>query len=484
MKKSAIMGVDFGLSKINSTLTCIENGKILLDSEFRYKWDVQANNWMETNPEQLWEVSQRAAEEVIARCDFQEVEICAIVLSCFGETIVPVDRDGNHLYPIIGSNDIRANRESMQIKEGVPDYSQIAGGNIAPSAAASKILWLRNNRPEIFGKTASFYSLQEYILRKMGAHPMNDYTLASRKMLYDLRRYEWSTEITRFLEIAPEQLGVAGPSAETIDELDHYGRVKLPHKVPVVIGAHDACSSALGLGIHPKNDGTLIGNNSGTWNLMNLYYNHFVDVSENAPKLTPGCGPVRGSYYYQAAGAVGPVLDWFIRTFSREGLNELSKKAVYDGSCHVRLQQDPMEGSGVFSGLSLTDELSDVFTGLIESVTFPMKDMLIQFENLTGRRFEAMRISAGGAKADNWVQLKANVMNIAMERVSNLQASALGAAINAAVGIGAYADYDEAIRKMVQVEKVFEPDSEMVKRYQERNEEFRELGVKGPCFFL
>ena len=217
---------------------------------------------------------------------------------------------------------------------------------------------------------------------------------------------------------------------------------------------------------------------------MNLYYNHFVDVSKNAPKLTPGCGPVRGSYYYQAAGAVGPVLDWFIRTFSREGLNELSKKAVYDGSCHVRLQQDPMEGSGVFSGLSLTDELSDVFTGLIESFTFPMKDMLIQFENLTGRRFEAMRISAGGAKADNWVQLKANVMNIAMERVSNLQASALGAAINAAVGIGAYADYDEAIRKMVQVEKVFEPDSEMVKRYQERNEEFRELGVKGPCFFL
>ena len=117
MKKSAIMGVDFGLSKINSTLTCIENGKLLLDSEFRYKWDVQANNWMETNPEQLWEVSQRAAEEVIARCDFQEVGICAIVLSCFGETIVPVDRDGNHLYPIIGSNDIRANRESMQIPE-------------------------------------------------------------------------------------------------------------------------------------------------------------------------------------------------------------------------------------------------------------------------------------------------------------------------------------------------------------------------------
>lgn len=484
MKKTAIIGVDFGLSKINSTLTCIENGELILDDESRYGWDIQANNWMETNPEQLWEVSQNVVESVIAKVDSVQCEICAIVLSCFGETIVPVDKNGKHLYPIMGSNDIRADKEALKISMEIPGYSQITGGNISPASAASKILWLKTNRPEIFDKTASFYSLQEYILRKMGVTPCNDYTLASRKMLYDVQNYGWSTEIMNLLGITADQLGAVAPSSEVIGEIKNYGRVELPKKIPVVIGAHDACSSALGLGIHPGNDGTLIGNNSGTWNLMNMYFNHFVDVSEKAPKLTPGCGPQKESYYFQTAGAVGPVLDWFIRTFCRESLNDISKRAVYDGTCNVRLVRDPMEGNGTFCGLSLTDDISDVFTGIIESITFPMNDMIKQFENLTNKKFQAMRISAGGAKADNWVQLKANIMNISMERVSNLQASALGAAINASIGIKAYSNYEEAIGAMVKVDKVFEPSQKMVKRYEERNEEFRMLEVKGPCFFI
>lgn len=484
MKKTAIMGVDFGLSKINSTLTCIETGELLLDYELRYVWDTQANNWLETNPEQLWSVSQQVVEGVVTSYDSESIEIRAIVLSCFGETIVPVDKDGSHVYPIIGSNDIRAVDETNEIELKVPDYSQITGGKVAASSAASKIFWIKRNRQELFEKTVYFYSLQEYILRKMGVEACVDYTLAARKMLFNVREYEWSREIMDLLGISPEQLGAVAPSATVVGEIKAYGKVKFPYKIPVVIGAHDACSSALGLGIRPDNDGSLIGNNSGTWNLMNLYYNRFTDVSVKAPKLTPGCGPVRGSYYFQAAGAVGPVLDWFINTFSKESLSDISRRAVYDGSCNVRLTRDPMEGSGMFQGLSLTNSISDIFTGLIESVTFPMKDMLCEFENLSGRKFDAMRISAGGAKADNWVQLKADVMNIAMERVENLQASALGAAINAAIGIGAYKNYDEAISRMVRVNKVFEPNPEMVKRYEQRNEEFKNMNASGPCFFL
>lgn len=482
--KAAILGVDFGLSKINSTLTGLESGDLIMDHELRYWWEVQANNWLETNPENLWEVSQQVVEAVLEKSKGLDIEIHAIVLSCFGEAIVPVDKNGNHLYPIIGSNDIRAEEETKQMGLAIPNYSQITGGNVAASSAASKILWIRNNRPEVFQQTDSFFSLQQYILKKMGVSPVNDNTMASRKMLYDLQKREWSEEILKFIQISSDQLGTVSSSATVVDEINHYGRAGFGYKVPVVIGGHDAGSSALGLGISPENDGSLIGNNSGTWNLMNLFYNKFVDVSEKASKLTPGNGPKDGSFYFQAAGAVGPVFDWFVRTFKGGNLNELSSKAVYNGSCRVRLIQDPMEGNGTFVGLSLTNVPSDIYTGMIESFTFPMKDMLGQFENLTGRKFQAMRISAGGAKADNWVQLKANVMNLSMERVANLQASAVGAAINAAVGIGFYQDYDDAIAHMVQVDRVFDPDPEMVKIYQEQSEKFHEFHVKGPCFFL
>lgn len=485
MKKAAIMGIDFGLSKINSTLTDMREGSLLLDSESRYTWDVQANNWMETDPKQLWEVSQRVAEDVLSRYDKDTIQIKAIVLSCFGETIVPVDQDGEHLYPIMGSNDIRAQEECRRIAAAIPEYSQITGGNVAAASASSKILWIREHKPEVFEKTKEFYSLQQYILRKMGMDPVNDYTLASRKMLFDLQKGDWSPEILGFLGVGKEQLGAVSPSSTVVGTIRRYGRAELPYPLPVVIGAHDACSSALGLGINPFNDGSLIGNNSGTWNLMNLYYKEFTDVTVNAPRLTPGSGPVKGSCYFQAAGAVGPLFDWFVRTFCKEeSLSAVSSRAVYDGSCRVRLLKDPMEGNGMLCGLSLDQKIEDIFAGIVESVTFPMKEMLKEFEHLANKRFSAMRISAGGAKADNWVQLKADVMNIKMERVANLQASALGAAINASVGIGAYKDYDEAISAMVRVEKVFEPNPEMVKIYEERSREFLAQSISGPCFFL
>lgn len=483
MMKTAVLGVDFGLSKINSTLTCIETGELIYDYELRYWWEVQRNNWLETNPEILWEVSQKVVGAVVEKNRELQMEIKAIVLSCFGEAIVPVDEAGNHVYPLIGSNDIRAEKETEIIASTIKNYSEITGGNVSAASAASKILWIKNNRPDSFEKAAYFFSLQQYILKKMGVEPVNDTTMASRKMLYDLRESRWSEELMELLGITAGQLGRVTSSATVIDEVDHYGKVSLHCKVPVVIGGHDACSSALGLGISPMNPDNLIGNNSGTWNLMNIYGSDFVNTSMKAPKLTPGDGPVAGSYYFQAAGAVGPVFDWFVRTFG-SSLGELSSKAVYDGSCNVRLIRDPMEGNGCFTGLSLTDTAADIYTGMVESFTFPMKDMLGQFENLTEKKFQAMRISAGGAKADNWVQLKANVMNLPMERVANLQASAVGAAINAAVGIGAYKDYDDAISHMVKIDKVFEPQPELVKIYGERNDEFRTMDVKGPCFFL
>lgn len=485
MMKRAILGVDFGLSKINSTLIDVENGTLLHEAEKRYVWERQSDNYMDTNPEQLWEVSQQMVEEVLSKRDPAQVEIQAVVLSCFGETIVPVDAAGNHLYPIIGSNDIRAVEESAAVARDLPAYNAITGGNVSPASGISKLLWIKKHRPEIFDQTKGFFSLQQYILKKMGMEPYNDYTLASRKMMLDIRQKAWSEEILRYLGITEDQLGLVEPSSHVVGETDHYGRACFGRKVAVVAGGHDACSSALGLGIPPENDGGLIGNNAGTWNLMNLYYNQFVDTTINAPKLTPGSGPLKGSYYFQAAGAVGPLMDWFVRTFcGGRSLNDVSGQAVYDATCTVRLTQDPMEGDGLFRGMSLTHGLTDIFTGMIESITFPLKDMLAQFESLTGRRFEAMRISAGGAKADNWVQLKANVMNITMERVENIQASAVGAAVNAAVGVGIYANYDEAIRNMVRINRVFEPQPEMVRRYQERAEEFKAMNVKGPCFFL
>lgn len=485
MKQAAILGVDFGLSKVHSTIININTGELFEEREVDYTWDYQANNCSEIRPEKIWEAAQSVVEGVLKQYDPATIELRAVVFSCFGESVVPIDTEGNALYPLIGASDTRATTEAAQLAEGIPNYSQIAGGNVAASSVSSKILWLRNHQPEVFEKAARFCSIQEYIISRVGIAGCNDYTLAARKMMVDVQQGDWSKEICGFIGVRPEQLGDIVSSSTCLGEIETFGRVKLPRKLKVIVGAHDACSSAIGLGISPFNKELLIGNNSGTWNLMNMYFDRFVDAAEKAPGLTPGSGPIKGSYYFQVAGSVGPLLEWFINTFcGGQTLAALSKRAVYDATCNVRLIRDPMTGNGCFIGLSFNDTASDVLTGIIESLTFPMKGMLRQYENLSGKSFKTMRISAGGAKADNWVQLKANVMNIRMERVANLQASSVGAVINAGIGLGEFNNYDQAIKELVRVERVFEPQPELVERYAERMEEFKAYDLKGSCFFI
>lgn len=485
MKKAAVLGVDFGLTNIHSTVISIENGALMAEAEQQYTWDCQENNCSEINPDRLWNIAQTVVANVLKKYDPEYAELCAMVLSCFGEALLAVDENGKATYPLMGSTDTRATVEAESIARDIPLHSREIGGNIAPASTPSMILWVKNNKPEAFKKAAGFYSLQQYILIRLGLDPLNDYTMASRKMMLDIQKKIWSGTLCDYLGVLPSQLGEIVPSNTVVGEVDYFGAVALPNRLKVVIGAHDACSSALGLGITPGNEKLLLGNNSGTWNLMNMYLDKFANAAEMAPQLTPGSGPIANSYYFQAAGAVGPMFDWVVATLcGGRTMAEVSKMATYDATCNVRLIQDPMTGDGRFVGLSLGNSIFDIFTGIIESITFPMRGMLEQFENLSGKRFNAMRISAGGAKADNWVQLKANVLNISMERVANLQASSLGAAMNAAVGIGYFSDYNQAIEQLVRVDRVFAPDPKMVKLYAERREAFMSYTVKGSCFFV
>lgn len=485
MKKAAILSVDFGLSKVHCTVIMIDTGALSTECEKEYVWDLYSNKAAEIDPDKIWNAAQDVVEGVLKNTDPAEIELKGMVFSCFGESIIPIGSDRNPAYPMIGASDTRAEVEAAFIADKVPDYSEITGGNVASASVSSKILWLRNNRPEAFEKSAYFWSLQEFILSRLGLDACNDYTLAARKMMFDVRKGCWSEAICRCVGIRSEQLGPVVESYTAIGSVSAFGRVPLPGTLKVIIGAHDACCSAVGLGMTPANKDFLIGNNSGTWNLVNLYVDHFINSAEKAPLLTPGHGPVRGSYYFQIAGVVGPLMDWFVATFcAGKSLSEISKAAVYDASCNVRLISDPMTGDGCFKGLSYTNSIVDIYTGLIESITFPMRDVLNQYESLVDRKFSAMRISAGGAKADNWIQLKANILNLNMERVANLQASSVGATINACIGLGEYKNYDEAISSLVRVAKVFEPQSDMVRLYAERAEEFKAVMQKGPCFTI
>ena len=153
-------------------------------------------------------------------------------------------------------------------------------------------------------------------------------------------------------------------------------------------------------------------------------------------------------------------------------MNELSARVTYDATCTIRMTRDPRAGNGCFEGLSVNHTVVDLFTAIMEAITFHTKEMLDIYVQLMGDGFRVLRIGAGGAKADNLNQFKADLLNMTVERVANRQASSVGVAVNAAVGIGAYASHEDAMANMVRVEKSYTPNPEISARYQEKYQQY------------
>lgn len=129
---------------------------------------------------------------------------------------------------------------------GADTYAKITGNTLSTLATPSKIMWLRDNEPEVFKKAAGFYSNQQYVMRKLGLGDVQDRTMAARKLMIDVKANCWSAPILELAGVTEQQLGTQiVESATVVGTIDHYGSVRLPRTLPVTIGCHDVSASLL-----------------------------------------------------------------------------------------------------------------------------------------------------------------------------------------------------------------------------------------------
>lgn len=480
----AVLVIDFGTSKLHTVFISMEDGALAGEAERSYDWDVMADNRAVVNPETLWESSQQCLRQLLEKEEAKNVDIAAVVFSFFGDNFICMDERRKVLYPLIAGSDWRAKEDMREIGARIDthEYAQITASPLDCDLSFPRMYWIKKHEPELFARTKNLYSLQQYIMLKLGLEPYSDYSLAARTAMYDLRKNEWAGRLLDILGIRGDALGNVCEAGTVLGEIERYGDVRLPKRAPVVIGGHDAMEGFIGLGFHPKGAAGMIGNLAGSYNLVGLPLNEFRNTDGHwIFGLMPGLGAVRGSYHFQAGDNMQPTVRWFVDTFVSPtgiGLNEISAKACYDASCSVRMTRDPLTGDGCFEGMSVETSLPDLFTALMEAHSYRLRELYEVVGNVTGSRFDRMRIGAGGAKADNLNQFKADLFGVRVERVRNLQASAVGAAVIAAVGMGAYESFEDAIANMTGINQVYEPNAETGGRYAEKFAAFQKSKEK------
>jgi len=477
-----LMALDIGTSAVKAALfdTAGHSAGIVQEE---YELEKPAPDIVEIDPEIYWQATQSTIAALLKISGVAPGDVPAIGITSQGETLIAVDQEGNALRKAIVWLDNRAVREAEAIAAAfdLDEVYRITGQQeIVPGWTASKILWLRNNEPEIFRKTAKFLLVEDYIIHKLTGRDVTDHALAPSTLYYDLQAGDWWDGMLGFLGISRTQLPKLQYSGE--NGMPVIAEIGLHRDTLVVTTPIDQVAGAVGAGnISPG----MVAETTGT--AMAISACCAKPVHDPQKRVGLYCHATPGSYVLLPwIPTAGMILRWFRDELGGDlSFDEMDQEAmqVPAGSDGLLLlphfggavcpQVNP-SAKGVLYGLSLGHTRGHIVRAIMESVAFILKENLEMLDAL-GIETQTVCSIGGGAQSDLWLQIKADVLNREIRTTETREATCLGVAILAAVGAGIYPDLGQAVAQMVRYKPSVQPNPEAVGAYAEHYGKYLEL---------
>lgn len=482
----SLLGVDVGTTGCKVVAFNLD-GEVIASSYREYPLLHPSPGWSELDPTRVWEDIKRCITHVADRTTYDPVT--AMSISCQGEAVIPVDRNGQPLYNAIVTFDERTLgiAEEWGKNLGVARLFEITGMPQHPMYSLYKILWHKRYHPDIYNQARYFLCFHDFIVAKLGAPPFIDHSLAARTMMFDVRKKSWSAEILSAVGLDEMRLARAVPAGQPIGHLgpqiaDELG---LPRNVTVVSGGHDQPCGTLGAGIVA---GGMAMNAIGTSDVIAPLLDDAMLGSDMLESNYPCYPHVTPDKYITIAFNLtgGLLLRWYRDVLGQEEMREelgerkdpyrlIIQRAAQSGPTKVFIlphfvgagtpYMDP-SARGAIIGLTIETDRPVLARSVLESTCYEAR---INLERLQGNGIQIgeLRAIGGGAKSEFWLQMRADVFG---KRVSSLhvaEAACLGAAILAGCGAGVFASPAEAVNQVVRVKRTYEPSDTMHQRYNE-----------------
>jgi xylulokinase len=469
---------DLGTNGVKAGLFTPE-GRLLGQSYREYGVECPECGWVEQSIERMWQAQCETAQALLAATGVNAHEIAAIGVSSQRATFAPLDAAGRPLSPFIGWQDHRSLLECEWMAQRVSPrrYYDIAGLPLEPTAAVSKILWLKRHNPALFERTAVFGSTQNIHLAQLGAeNPPCDLADAGYLGLLDVDRFEWSRELLEAFELPRQKLPELAPSGTRVGSLSAAAAeaTGLAAGTPLVLAGGDLQVAGVGMGVAAPGVISLgIGSGGGVLIYLERPLRH-AEIGLNCqPHAVPDAWEMEGICL-----ASGASYKWF-----REVLGEPERRIAAERGCdpydvltELAAQAEigaggllflpALAGSGapnwypqargMVLGLTLATQRSALVRSLLEGICLEIRGML-EAAGRMGTPVSEVRIWGGAAKSPFWNQMAADVYGIPAARTAISEAGLAGAAICAGVGVGLYRDVHEGVACMVQIEERYEP---------------------------
>ena len=477
---SYLIGVDLGTSG-TKTVIFDSNGNPLASKTVEYPLYQPKNGWAEQDPADWWHAACEGMKFVIAKSGVKASDIKGIGISGQMHGLVMLDKSGNVLRKSIIWCDQRTAEECKEItsKVGSDRLIQITANPALTGFTASKILWVKNNEPDLYEKCAHILLPKDYVRYMLTGEFATEVSDASGMQLLDVPGRKWSDEVLSKLGIDKALLAKVYESPEVTGKVTAAAAslCGLAEGTPVVGGAGDNAAAAVGTGT--VEDGIAFT----TLGTSGVVFAHTDKLSiDPKGRVHTFCCAVPGAWHVMGVTqAAGLSLKWFRDNFCSDEMVTaagMGKDPYYlmdkqaeriPIGCDRLLYLPYLMGErtphldpdcrGAFFGLSAMHTRQHMLRAVMEGVVYSQRDSVEVLRGM-GVKINDMLACGGGGTSPLWRQMLADVYACPVKTVVSKEGPALGVAILAAVGTGLYSSVQEACRQLIKTNEPQNPIAE------------------------
>lgn len=461
------------------------NGTLLGAATVTYATGFRAGGVAEQDPGDWWQAVAAATRQLLADSGTPAAAVQGVVVGGQMMGSVLLDAHYQPVRPAMIWADRRSAPQSARLAAVIDEqeaYRRL-GHRINPTYSLSKIMWVRDNEPEVFARVAHFCVAKDYVVYRLTGRLATDPSDASATNAYDQGTGAWSPEMLSAAGLDPSLFPEIIPSTAVVGEVTAEAAelTGLAPGTPVVMGGGDGPLAALGAGVVSESDQGYVYLGSSSW----------IQTVTDAPLLDPLQRTmtfdhvIPGKYVPTATmQAGGAALTWAVDLFSdpsEEGrYTRLIREAGSSGPAseglyflpHLLGERSPYwnpDAAGAFVGLEMQHGRAQIIRAVLEGVAFNLATCLGAFAGSSLTRIDAI---GGGAASDDWLQIMADVWGVTVRRRSIVEeANSLGAAVTAGVALGLVPDFSVA-RGLSEVTAEFTPDETAHTLYKSRHQVF------------
>jgi len=479
-----VLGVDIGTSGARAVLLN-SHGNIINSSNTKHGYNIVKTGWVEQDVDVYWESFCKVTKDIMKQIENKQIDLSCISISGLGPTVIPINKLGVPLYPAILWLDRRAIEEEEWLKNNIGEEKifNITKNVISSYYGLVKILWLKNNKKDIYDKTYKFLNVKDYIVYKLTGKIVTDYSHASCTAIgFNMNNKKWDSNIFKAIGIDINKMPELNCSEKIIGGVSSTvsKETYLKEGIPITVGILDGVANLISAGVTEEGENVISLGTSATWSVISTS-NNYAKKMLNTVSADPDVCLTLSNVAFS-----GGIYKWLreniLNKYSDDDykiMDEEAKEILPGSEGLITLpyfigEKTPIwdpNAKGVMFGLSQKHKRGHIFRSSIEGIAFALLDNQNNMEEYNIKINKNVYVTGGGAKSKLVREILSSVLKKNVIYLGGNISAEVGDAYIAAKSIGMLSSYKN-IKDNIIIKDVITPNKELSKFY---NSIYREI---------